>query len=614
VTVLTAQDPEDATETDPTRARWRWWFLLEGALLLLAPLLAEQLLHLRLMAPPALPDPAMHSVYIWDPSDLVRRYAPSLLGRSLRDYIGPPAAYFRWGTRPGFLVPARLSFLAFGSVPGFLVFRYALALIAIVPAYLLGKRTYGVGIGALAVCLVLASPVVVTAWGTDFPDSAALSYLLGGLACLMMPTTAASRPRWLLGAAVLMSAGVWALATTGLLVVLAVVVVAVQAAVVRGWAAMLTDLMWLAIGAVATTLALGVGSWLVLGRLDYVVPTFQAVRFLATPAQTRRWHSANWRWVLNDPYLLVLPAICLAWAVVAARRRLSAPAVAIGAIATLQLLAAAVGQFAGSLQLLEQHYLSSPLWAASLLTLTVVIAELSRSLSESSMLRWLPAVVVIAIALVSEPAPQVPAFGFAAGIVLVGLVVAVTALAIWLPGGLAVAGPTAALAIIVALLALTVAPGTSSAMLPHTVFDPPTGYQGALGGSSGMLIEDYRLEQEVRQAVPNATYQGEQLLDCVSGYSSFSRSLVGMFHNSINDLHDRCPRVGERGFRKIRRRDVAQLVYMTPNKRLRLRILMKHLAPLHPRRVRVTRLRSGTESVQVAVITFPAALGRHHHP
>jgi hypothetical protein len=612
VTVLAGDSTQDATGADDPGVS-RWWHLLEVPLLALAPLLAVLVLHLRLMAPPALPDPAMHSVYIWDPTDLVRRYAPSLLGRSLRDYIGPPAAYFRWGTRPGFLVPARLSFLAFGTFPGFLVFRYALALIAIVPAYLLGKRSYGGSIGAVAVCLVLASPVVVTAWGTDFPDSAAVSYLVGGFACLLMPTASdRARRGWLLVAAVLLTAAVWSLATTGLLVAVAVVVVAVQTAVGRGWAVMLADLLWLAIGAVATTLALGVGSWLVLGRFDYVVPTLQAVRFLATPAQTRRWHSANWRWVLDDPYLLVLPATCLAWAVLAVRRRLPTPAITIGAVATLQLTVAAIGQFAGKLQLLENHYLSSPMWAASLLTLTVVIAELTRPLAVSRVLRWLPVVLVIAVALVSEITPDVPSFSFSAGVALAVVVVAGTGVAAWFPRPHAAPGPIAAVAVLAVLLALTVTPNQSAASLPGTVFDPPTGYQDALGGSSRTLVDDYRLEQEARHVIPNATYHGEQLLDCVSGYSSLSREMVGMFHNSINDLHDRCPRVGVRGMRKIRRRNAAQIVYMTPDRHLRLRQLMEHLAPVHPRIARVARLRSGSESVQLAVIDLPAALGPHH--
>jgi hypothetical protein len=89
------------------------------ALLLSAPLLAFVVLHLRAMAAPALPDPAMHSVYLWDRGDLARRYAPAALPIHLRNYIGPAGAYFRWGTRPGFLVPGRLAYLVFGTVPGF---------------------------------------------------------------------------------------------------------------------------------------------------------------------------------------------------------------------------------------------------------------------------------------------------------------------------------------------------------------------------------------------------------------------------------------------------------------------------------------------------------------
>ena len=135
-----------------------------------APVVAFYVLRMREMSPPGLPDPTMHSVYLWDPSDLVRRYKPSVLSASLRHYIGPPAAYFRWGTRPGFLVPGRLAYLAFGPVRGFLALRYVLALIAIVPTYQLGKRCYGAPVGALGVCLVLASPVVITTWGTDFPE------------------------------------------------------------------------------------------------------------------------------------------------------------------------------------------------------------------------------------------------------------------------------------------------------------------------------------------------------------------------------------------------------------------------------------------------------------
>jgi MFS family permease len=473
-----------------------------------------------------------------------------------------------------------------------------------------------VGVGALAVCLVLASPVVVTAWGADFPDSAAISYILGGLACLVMPTQrSAAKRRWQVAAAVLLTAAVWSLATTALLVAAAVVVVAVRTAVRRGLVAMLADLLWLAIGAVATTIALGVGSWLVLGRFDYVVPTIQAVLFLATPAQTALWRSTNWRWALGDAYLLVLPATCVAWAMLAVRRRVPSPAVAIGIIASLQLAVAAAGQFGGSMQLLEEHYLSSPLWAASLLSLTVVIAELTRALTAHPVARWLPAALVIGVALLSEAAPPVPAFGWLPwGAGLAALVVALAATVAWLPGRLPGVGTAAAVAILGALMVLTVAPNPTSAKLPGTVFDPPTGYQGALGGSWRTAADDYRLEQAVRRLVPNATYQGEQLVDCFPSSGLLEAQLIGLFHSSVNTLPGGCPNLGPAARAEIRSRNVAQLVVMTPNERLDVPVLMQHLAGLHPRLARFASLHSGTESVQVALIDFPAADGRQYHP
>jgi len=75
----------------------------------------------------------------------------------------------------GFLVPGRISYLLFGGVPGFVVFRYVLALIAIIPTYILLRRVYSRVVGVIGVIVILSCPVIILAWGTDFPDSAAVS-------------------------------------------------------------------------------------------------------------------------------------------------------------------------------------------------------------------------------------------------------------------------------------------------------------------------------------------------------------------------------------------------------------------------------------------------------
>ncbi len=583
----------------------------EAVALLAAPVACLFVLRLRAMSPQVIPDPALTSVFLWDPRDLVVRYAPQVLSPALRAYIGPRAAYLRWGTRAGFLVPGRLAYLALGTLPGFFGFRYALALVATVPSYLLAKRTWGAWAGALAVVAVMACPVVVSAWGTDFPDSAALSYLLGGTACLLMPSrSVASRRAWKVVAASLLAASVWALATVAVLLAVLLVVWALAELATGAGRRLVEEVGLLAGGAAATTLALSVGSWALLGRFDFELPTLRALLFLDTPAQELLWHSTNPAWAPYDVYLLVLPAVVVAWAltVLLRRRRVERLTVLVGAVATGQLALACYLQFLGSVQILEDHYLSSTIWAASLLTLVAVAAEIARPFSHRPLWRWAPAAAVVIVTLAVEALPTPPEMRWGPfGYLLVGFV-AIATLA-----GYAASRPGARVvalaAVLAGLLVLTVTPSPTLPVLQGTVPDPYPSYAGTLGGPAGRLVDVYLLEHQVREWVPNATYLGEQLVTCRSSTRSLLQLyLIGMFHAGINLVPGTCPRVGPGVRREIADRKAAQLLVIS-TRPIHLDELLGRLAPLGPRVAKRGHLEEGKVGCWLWLIDFPRYLG-----
>lgn len=495
-----------ASQPIPARPGWAGW--LEALGVALSPAVVALVLRVRLMAPSILPDPALHTAYIIDPRDFFNRYG-ALLAEEGR---------LREASRVGFLVPARLAYLVFGAVPGFFVTRYVLALIVVAPVYLLLRRLYGRPAGVVGILVVLSSPVILTAWGTDYPDSAVVSYAAGALACLAMPCARRWRRAWLAAAGVLLVLTVWSHGT-GVPLVGATLVGYLGVRLVRDRAGLLGDLALLAGIAVAVTGLLIVASWVVLGRANFIAPTWQAYQYLSSPSQTARWHSANWRWVLYVAYLLVPPAVLGAFAVAVARRgrAVPTPVLLVGVVAAAQLVASVWLQFAGSVAALEEHYFSSPLWAGVCLAFAVTVAELSRPLSDRPLARWLPAAVLLAVPLGYEAYPHVPSFGLAPfGVILAAAVVAAAAaVRACARIGPQLAATATGLALVVlsgAILVLTVAPIPQGSQLPGNPFDPPPAYSSALGGSGTVYIDGYRIATELPAFVGPAAYRGEGLL------------------------------------------------------------------------------------------------------
>jgi hypothetical protein len=547
--------PQDRLgDAAPGQQRSPWLICLEALLLAISPVAAFFGLRLTLMAPPDLNDPAMHTTFILDPHDIYLRYAA----------VFQPTERLREGARVGFLVPGRIAYLLFGGVPGFVGFRYVLGLIAVVPTYLLLRRLYSRVAGVIGVIVILSCPVLILAWGTDFPDSAAVSYLIGGLACLAMPS-ARHRIGWLIASAVLFTFAVWSLATSAALVI-ATILAYWLVRRKRDRTKLLRDLSVMVGVAVAVTGLLVIASGVLIGPWDYILTTIQSLIYLAEPAQTIANHSRSPLWAPYITYLLVPPAVGLACYAafggrlkdVIAKGRIGRIGKRLGTIPTTQLfisiacafqiLIYSILQFVGSTQVLEVHYFSSLLWGSVLLTLAVTIAELGAPILEHARYRWLIPVGLVAIPLVFELDPKVPQFGW----MPVGLliVIAIVLLA-WVAheeaashditrSRLMIGG--ALTAIIAGLLALTVTP-TAHKHEPGTVQDTFPDYAYTLSGNDPAWGNDstwvnlYADTTEMPTFVGPATYSGEQLLMWWNGNQLTElREPIGIYHAYFNSI------------------------------------------------------------------------------
>lgn len=603
------QRPRAAHRSARARSGWAAWFEALG--LALSPAVVAVVLRLRLMAPSDLPDPPMHTIYIVDPRDVFTRYAA----------VYAATARLRESARVGFLVPARLDYLAFGALHGFFVTRYLFALVAVGPVYLLLRRLYGPPAGVVGVLVVLSSPVIVTAWGTDYPDSAVVSYAAGALACLAMPSSPRWRRAWLAAAGVLLVMAVW---SHGVAVPLVGSTLVGYAGVrlVRARAGLLGDLALLAGIAMAVTGLLVVASALLLGHADFIGVTWQSIRYLSRPSQIAMWHSANWRWATYVAYLLVPPAVLGAFAVAVARRgrAVSTPVLLVGVVAAGQLVLYWLLQFVGSVQVLEQHYFTSSLWAGVCLVFAITVAELARPLSDRPLARWLPAAVLVAVPLGYEAAPRVPSLGWAPPGILLAATVVAAAVAARSCGRIRHPFPAAAVtglaltALAGAALVLTVAPIPRHPRLPDTagpVVDPPPAYSSALGGSGAAYIDSYRIAAALPLFVGPASYPGEQLLTwCpASRVPGPYMETAGMYHSEFNNLPSGPPGLTVPDRHMLKKRRPAELLLFDYSA-ASFPSALRSLAAFQPTLARAGELRAGDLVLHVWLIR----LGSYYHP
>lgn len=574
--------------------------------LLLAPVVVAVVYRVALFQLPGL-DASAHTSYIVDPRAMFARYQAAL----------SPTGRMREGARVGMLVPARLAYLAFGAVPGFLVVRYVLALVAIVPAYLLFRRCYGMTGGVLVVLAILTSPVVLASSGTDYPVASSLPYLICALATLCLAADIegrSRRPPWLLVAGAATAMATWSLAECGIYGA-GFVVAFVAVGLYRKRPGVLRDVVAIAVGAVIATAALLIGSGLLLGQYDFIGPTLHATAYLSKPSQELLWHSRSWHWLPYCTYLLALPGLLVAAAVTAGRRPLSQMTttnlVIVGACA-LQLLAATWLQFGGGAETLEAPYWSATLWPAAILAGAVACCELARPLRDRE--RWLAPAVVAVVPLVFELGPHLPALTwFPGGLLLLAVIVIVTVATGRVlrrrtdsPPRRGLATTMAVVGLVVltgGVLAVEVAPTRPHARPAATIAYPPPQYADTLGsGGNPTAVDWYRVTTAVPAAVGPVPHIGDQLLmwfprDELQGF----RGPAGLFHGLYDSVRGSFPQLSRVGRNDILRRHPGQIVLMGDSASGFPRAIHS-LSPFGPTLARQRLLRSGDAHLAVWVV------------
>jgi hypothetical protein len=471
---------------------------LEWLAILAAPAVTSVILRTPPMATGLLShwqmiDPNFYTAYAQHGSDLVSRYG-------VQDYF--------W-VRLGFILPAHLMHILFGAVPGFIALRYIFALIAIGPGYLLFRRLFGSGAGAVFVATVLCSPVVLNAWGTDYPDSAAVAYLLGGMAALVMPAASRrSRFAWQAVAGILLG-----LTIHSQMIALPLVCAAVLGRLLvdarQQRRAALLDVTILAGSIVAVTAGFVGISAILYGRLDIFSPTIHQLISVRKPRAVAAFHSTTWRWMLRDIYLFVPPTVLVSWFAVRLRSRVrpswSETALVSGALA--QSIAYLWIQ-ANNGWTLEYYFYSSMLWAGALLVTAFLIVAISRPLLRSPTSAWVPAVLVIAVPLASEL--WHPQFWLAPnGLLVIGVVVAVAA-ASRLALINAATSWIAATIVITGCFIITVGEPKTS-FVAGQAFYPFVDYGAVLGHDTSNEMDVYRVISALPSTIPAAHRPGERV-------------------------------------------------------------------------------------------------------
>lgn len=474
----------------------RRWLSLDVLGLLVAPVAAFFVLRVRPMYNFDSVDANIYTGYAHNAPDLMLRWG---------------AGVYYW-VRLGAILPERLAYLAFGSVPGFYVLRYLLLLLIIGPLFALFRGQVSRAAGWLVVSLFLASPVMYVALGSDYPDSVIFAYLPAAFALLFIPWRSLV-PRlvsWTL-AGVLLALALHSQVVSAPLVA-TLLVAFVIAFLGRGQLRrVLLAAGCVAVGGLGITAVFVVVGRLWLGSGNIFIPTITNYLSLQSPDWLKLWHSSDPSWAATVPYIAVPAVVGVCWLVTLATTRargLTRVETGAGAWLLLATLAMYAMQFRGTVATLEYRLYSSSLWPPTLILLAYVVLRVVGGLRPATTRPvWLATALVWVVALVASFSLLSGVSGsWAVTLAVSAAAVVLTAVAVIRSTGLrvAVAGLVCLL-----LMFLTVSPtskpnGDGFSVLPQAHYDVVFGHAGDRED-----VVYYQLATQIAPIVGPATARGQ---------------------------------------------------------------------------------------------------------
>jgi hypothetical protein len=348
----------------------------EAVFLALSPALAFGAMHFPPIAQRGFVDPYIYTGYINNFEDLFQRYGVTY-----------------YGVRFGLLAPAELAANVLGPVGGYFALRYAYALLAGVPFYVLVRQRFGRPAAIAALSLLLTSPYFARVLLWDHPDASGVPLLFAAICCLLIE----HRRRRLLDSCAAICAGLGVHSNVFVAAPLAVFVASYTFLSLLWRRGAFTPLAFLVSGAgVITALASGYYRWRV-GVNDILSVTINTSLELANGGMAE-WRTPGLDWVSREWHVLTPVALSFLALLVWSRGRVAFQETVMWTSATAVTTGFYIGQFLLGGNSLELFYYFSYLLPFVFLLLALIVGRLITGVPDSR-LRWSASAVVVSAAI-----------------------------------------------------------------------------------------------------------------------------------------------------------------------------------------------------------------------